>query len=365
LYYYNLSLANKIDQHEDEYGEITNVRFDDRDFFNDMEDSSHENYNNIHLFLQCLVLCNSVMLEHDSKQQGKIIYQTSSPDELALVNAARLFGYVFKDRDINNKVHVQIKGQTIEYELLNMIEYSSERKKMSVIAKCPDGKIRLFTKGADSAIRPHISVNKSLLHQTDEQLLNFAREGLRTLMVAYKEIPLAEYQKWNEKYMNAVTHTQNKDALLEELNNDIERNFYLLGATAIEDRLQDDVSDTLEALVSAGIKIWMLTGDKMDTAKSIANSCKLITYEYEVFELIEGSTMQQIRETLVQSLERLTEGNNVTKHSLIVGMDELDIILRFPNLLDLVRIHFNFSFMKFHYVATLLSAVEPVLNKKL
>jgi magnesium-transporting ATPase (P-type) len=135
-----------------------------------------------------------------------------------------------------------------------------------------------------------------------------------------------------------VSNTTKKDELLAELNNEMERNFYLIGATAIEDQLQDDVGDTLEALIRAGIKIWMLTGDKMDTAKSIAFSCKLITYEFEVFELKENSNLQQINEKLVSSLEKLSEGGAGTKYGIIIGMDELDIILKDKNLLDLVII---------------------------
>jgi magnesium-transporting ATPase (P-type) len=197
---YSIIVANKNPKVEDDFGYIHHVNFLDDQFYRHMEDSSHNNHNNIHLFLECLVLCNSVMLEHEAKRHGKLVYQTSSPDELALVNAARVFGYMFKGRDINNKIFIQIKDQVIEYELLNMLEYSSERKKMSVIIKCPDGKIRLFAKGADSAIRPLIN-NKNLLHTTDEHLLECAKEGLRTLMIAYKDISIPEYQKWNERYL--------------------------------------------------------------------------------------------------------------------------------------------------------------------
>jgi magnesium-transporting ATPase (P-type) len=199
-----LIVAIKDKDMGDQFGSISNVNFEDHQFKQHMGDHTNMNYNNIQLFLQCLVLCNSAMLEHESKQHGRLVYQTSSPDELALVNAARSFGYIFKGRDINNKIFIHLGNEVIEYELLNMIEYSSERKKMSVIVKCPDGKIRLFAKGADSAIRPLISINKNLLNTTDEHLLEFAREGLRTLMIAYKEISPADHQRWNDSYMVVI-----------------------------------------------------------------------------------------------------------------------------------------------------------------
>jgi magnesium-transporting ATPase (P-type) len=124
--------------------------------------------------------------------------------------------------------------------------------------------------------------------------------------------------------------------MIAELYNEMERDYHLIGATAIEDQLQDNVGETLHALIQAGIKIWMLTGDKMDTAKSIAFSCKLITYEFVVFELKENSNLQEINETLIKSLEKLSEGAQ-NKYSIIIGMDELDVILKDKSLLDLVN----------------------------
>lgn len=136
----------------------------------------------------------------DAKNEEKLVYQASSPDEQSLVNAARYFKYIFKNRDINNNLYIEIDGRNQEYQLLNLLEYTSERKRMSVIVRCPDGKIRLFMKGADSIVRDRIAQNKQLLDKTEAHLLEFAKEGLRTLMIAYKEISVSEYESWNNEY---------------------------------------------------------------------------------------------------------------------------------------------------------------------
>ena len=292
----------------DKYGEITNVNFEDEEFTNHMNDMLHDNFNNIQLYLHCLALCHTVMIEAGVEDQMK--YQGSSPDELALVNAARLLKYVFKGRDINNIITLDINGQDFKFECLNVLEYTSERKKMSVVIKCPDGKIRLFTKGADTVIRKLITLNKELVEITDQHLLDFAHSGLRTLMIAYKEIPEHEYNEWNQKYLDAVNNPVMKDKLLPGVFDEIEKDLYLLGATAINDQLQDEVSETLEILSQAGIKIWMLTGDKMDTAKSIAYSCKLLTDDQEIIELREGISAVDIRNILLSGLENCLNNHN-------------------------------------------------------
>ena len=319
---------------QDDHGEITNANFEDEIFYKHKDDLLHKNHNNINLFIECLSLCNTVMI--DSRHTEKIIYQGSSPDEIALVNGARLFGYIFKDRDINNIITLEINKKDIKYECLNILEYTSERKMMSVVVKCPDGKIRLYCKGADLVIRKLINKNKELLEYTDQHMLNFAQEGLRTLMIAYKEIPQNEYIEWNKRFIEVVNNPTKKDKLISKLFEELERDLYILGATGIEDQLQDNVSETIDILNRAGIKIWMLTGDKMDTAKSIAYSCKLLSDDNEIIEIKENSSVDQIKNILFTYME--TCMNRPGKYSLIIGMDELNIILITPAFLDAVII---------------------------
>lgn len=125
--------------------------------------------------------------------------------------------------------------------------------------------------------------------------------------------------------------------MLPEIFEKIEQDFYLLGSTAIEDQLQDDVDKTLEIFIKAGIKVWMLTGDKMDTAKSIGFSCKLITHEFNLIELQEGSSESDIEDKLKTTLQSIGE-DKTAKYGLIVGMDELTKIMDKNSLIDLVTI---------------------------
>jgi phospholipid-transporting ATPase len=309
----------------DEKGLITNVWFDDNNFQSHQTDTLHENYENITLFLECLALCHTVITDAKEEEHGRLVYQASSPDESALVNAARLFKVIFKGRDIENNVTLEVNGKDQIYRVLNLLEYSSERKRMSVVVKCPDGKIRLFTKGADSIVRELITLNKDLVSITDSHLLAFAKEGLRTLMIAYKEVDESEYEKWNKEFMDAVTDPEQKEKLLPPILEKMEKDLYLLGSTAIEDQLQDDVGKTLEIFIKTGIKVWMLTGDKMDTAKSIAFSCKLITHEFNIFEIHEGSTKKEITENIKIALNSLAV-DPLNKFALVIGADELNKI---------------------------------------
>jgi magnesium-transporting ATPase (P-type) len=321
----------------DERGEITNVNFNDPKFEIQKRDELHENYMNIHLFLQCISLCHTVITDSKEELNNKLVYQASSPDETALVNAGRFFKYIFKGRDINNNIFLEIEGRTYQYTLLNLLEYSSERKRMSVIVRCPDNKIRLFIKGADSIIRERVTQNQNLITITDKHLYTFAKHGLRTLMIAHRIIEEDIYKEWNERYMDCISTPELKEKYLPQLSDEIERDLYLLGATAIEDQLQDDVDKTLEIFIRTGIKVWMLTGDKMDTAKSIAYSCRLITHEFDVFEMKEGTKYEEISENLKIPLNRIAL-DPYNKYALIIGTEEITKIMNNQLLTEFVNI---------------------------
>jgi len=104
--------------------------------------------------MKLLAVCHTVIIQ---SKRGQMFYNASSPDELALVNAAKYFGVVFKGRDDANFVEIDMFGKTIKYELLNVIEFTSSRKRMSVIVKTEEEKIIVMTKGADSIIYPRLT----------------------------------------------------------------------------------------------------------------------------------------------------------------------------------------------------------------
>jgi phospholipid-translocating ATPase len=389
-------------------------------------------------FLLSIALCHTCIPER-SVQSDEIQYQATSPDELALVTSAQEMGYLFMDRQ-SRTVTIKISpgdenGDAIfeTYEILHVIEFTSNRKRMSVIVKQPDGRICIHCKGADTMVRdllrlsdlaaaqvkaieqevderksleahealrrrstapsigrhsfspaasrrksstvqrkhsvrysvdqppsdreddialsavspvspdtrrisPRTSVqlasNRASLHgkgvlsgpgeaaqasapspdlkdivdnsmvsnepwvmgQTLRHINEFANDGLRTLLHASRYLSEEEYCDWAEAYREATTSLVDREGRIHQVANLIEKQFELIGATAIEDRLQDGVPDTIERLRRANIKLWMLTGDKRETAISISRSCKLAK-DYSTFIILDhvaGSVEQRM-----------------------------------------------------------------------
>ncbi|XP_070159746.1 probable phospholipid-transporting ATPase IA isoform X7 [Polyergus mexicanus] len=278
-----------------------------RDFSNPIDKKKAEHTAVLHEFMVMLSVCHTVIPE---KIDNSIIYHAASPDERALVDGARKFNYVFDTRT-PSYVEIVALGEILRYEILNVIEFTSARKRMSVVVRTPEGKIKIFCKGADSVIYERltpISLETSDLDQehvddfrevTLEHLEMFATEGLRTLCFAAAEIPENVYQRWCESYHKASISTINRENMLEQAANLIETKLTLLGATAIEDQLQDEVPETIQALLQADINVWVLTGDKQETAINIGYSCKLITHGMPLY-VINESSLDKTREVIIQ-----------------------------------------------------------------
>uniref|UniRef100_A0A8C5U2T9 Phospholipid-transporting ATPase n=1 Tax=Malurus cyaneus samueli TaxID=2593467 RepID=A0A8C5U2T9_9PASS len=245
-----------------------------------------------HRFFRLLSLCHTVMPEE--KKEGNLVYQAQSPDEGALVTAARNFGFVFRARTPETITVVEM-GETKIYKLLAILDFNNVRKRMSVIVRSPEGDLTLYCKGADTILYEllHPSCN-SLKEETTEHLNEFAGEGLRTLVVAYKSLEEDYFQDWIRRHHEASTALEGREEKLSELYEEIEKDLMLLGATAIEDKLQDGVPQTIETLAKANIKIWVLTGDKQETAMNIGYSCNLLNDDMEDVFVIEGSTSDDV-----------------------------------------------------------------------
>ncbi|XP_074505391.1 phospholipid-transporting ATPase IA isoform X4 [Sebastes fasciatus] len=244
-------------------------------------------------FMTMMAICHTAVPEHTD---GKIIYQAASPDEGALVRAAKNLGFVFSGRTPDSVI-VEMPGTEEKYELLHVLEFTSTRKRMSVIMRTPSGKIRLYCKGADTVIYDRLADSSRYKEITLKHLEQFATEGLRTLCFAVADVSESSYQQWLEIHHRASTSLQNRSLKLEESYELIEKNLQLLGATAIEDKLQDKVPETIETLMKADIKIWILTGDKQETAINIGHSCKLLTKNMGML-VINEDTLDRTRETL-------------------------------------------------------------------
>ena len=332
--YGNMEKSNiKNNKIKDKYGFIKNVNF--YDINNEFNNDLNNNLEIIHHFMICLCLCNSIIIDHKKFENEKIIkYQSSSPDEKALVNFARSQGYIFLDRTNKNEIILEIKGIKKIYKILNELEYTSERMRMSIICKDEESnKIFLYSKGADSIIESLLHkkhINSNILIKTKEYLNKFSIKGLRTFLISYKEIPLLEYEKWNEEYIKIKKNIK-KDILNKEiLEKKIESNLNLLGSTAIEDELQDDVDLVINSLLSTGIKIWMLTGDKLETAKNIAFSCKLFDSNMKIITFNNNIPLQNQLNDIIKNPKFK---NKKIKYSLLLSSEILTKIFQNFNLL--------------------------------
>lgn len=252
-------------------------------------------------FFRLLALCHTVMPE---EKNGKLEYQAQSPDEGALVSAARNFGFVFKSRTPNS-ITISAKKNPETYELLCILDFNNVRKRMSVILK-KDGKIRLYCKGADSIIYERLKAGQEgLKRQTQEHLDAFAGDGLRTLCLAYKDLEENYFQNWKSRHHEAAVSLENRDAKLDAIYEEIEKDLLLMGATAIEDKLQDGVPQTIANLAVAGIKIWVLTGDKQETAINIGYSCQLLTDDMAEVFIIDAQSAVEVEEQLQRTREQI------------------------------------------------------------
>ncbi|KAL4227660.1 Phospholipid-transporting ATPase ID [Mactra antiquata] len=275
-----------------------------------------------HDFFKLLCLCHTVMPE---EKDGKLEYQAQSPDEGALVSAARNFGFVFKSRTPNT-ITIEILGKEEVYDLLAILDFDNVRKRMSVIVR-RNGKIQLWCKGADSVIYERLDKSCSQLQElTTHHLNEFAQEGLRTLCLAVKDIPDSFYASWAARYKEASIALDNREEKMNVCYEEIEQNMILLGATAIEDKLQDGVPDAIANLALAGIKIWVLTGDKQETAINIGYSCRLLTDEMEEVFVIDAEEFNEVKTQMEDAMKMV----NDHKKGKTTG-DNVDATVRFEN----------------------------------
>lgn len=239
------------------------------------------------------------------------MYEAESPDELALVNAAYSYDCCLLNRSPNHiLVSMPTASATLEYEILKILPFDSSRKCMSIVVRqTGTQEIVLYTKGADSSIMPVLAPctpnspegNKTMLcyiyyitftilfvallrEQTQQQLDRYAREGLRILVMAKRSLNAADYTDWWARHQEIEMSLENRERRLRDSFANLESNLTLLGATGIEDRLQDGVPETIASLISAGISVWVLTGDKPETAINIAYSAKLFTQQMELIK---------------------------------------------------------------------------------
>uniref|UniRef100_A0A671UPX9 Phospholipid-transporting ATPase n=1 Tax=Sparus aurata TaxID=8175 RepID=A0A671UPX9_SPAAU len=260
------------------------------------------------LFLRALCLCHTVQVKESTEQgqgqrdglvdqvdglgvDGEVIHPpqeqrgfiASSPDEVALVKGAMRYGFTFLGLE-SKSMKILNRNNDIElYELLHVLNFDPVRRRMSVIVRSKSGDTLLFCKGADSSIFPR--VRQEEVERIRMNVERNATEGYRTLCVAYKILSAEEYAQADAGLREARLALQDREERLMTVYNQVETGMSLIGATAVEDRLQEEAAETMEALQGAGIKVWVLTGDKMETAKSTCYACRLFQRNTELLEL--------------------------------------------------------------------------------
>ncbi|KAH7343680.1 hypothetical protein B0J17DRAFT_643413 [Rhizoctonia solani] len=278
------------------------TRFVNAQLKQDIESPRDDNHmRQLYGFFSTLALCHTVLAGTD-EQTGRLEYKAQSPDEAALVQAAADAGFIFLGRE-REVMRMQTPVAGIEeFELLNVLEFTSARKRMSVILRKmdpEDRRIFLMCKGADNVIFERLKAgNESLRTKTGDDLDYFASEGLRTLCLAYKILSPDEYEAWNTRYQEAQVALDGREEKVEAVSDEIERELRLLGATAIEDKLQDGVPKAIADLKRAGIKVWVATGDKLETAIAIGYSTNLISKDANLIIVRGGSDPFSVHEQM-------------------------------------------------------------------
>lgn len=257
-------------------------------------------------FWRALALCHTVLADRpDSEDPTRIDYKAESPDEAALVSAARDIGFVFLNRT-NAYVEIEVMGQLERYIPLRVLEFNSSRKRMSTIMRTPENRILLICKGADSVIYERLSADHDpeLIASTTHNLEEFSTAGLRTLCVSYKYVTETEFSEWSRIYDQACSAITDREILIERACEMIEGDLTILGATALEDKLQEGVPDAIAQLHQAGLKLWILTGDKLQTAIEIAFSCNLLSSKMEIM-ILSADSEEGARSQIETGLDKI------------------------------------------------------------
>ncbi|XP_016062401.1 PREDICTED: probable phospholipid-transporting ATPase VD [Miniopterus natalensis] len=249
---------------------------------------------------------------------SSLCYEAESPDEAALVYAARAYQCTLQSRTPEQVMVDFAALGPLTFQLLHILPFDSVRKRMSVVVRHPlSNQVVVYTKGADSVIMELLSVASAdgaslekqqmvIREKTQKHLDDYAKRGLRTLCIAKKVMSDTEYEEWLRNHFLAETSIDNREELLLESARRLENKLTLLGATGIEDRLQEGVPESIDALHKAGIKIWMLTGDKQETAVNIAYACKLLEPDDKLFILNTQSkdACEMLMGTILKELQK-------------------------------------------------------------
>ncbi|XP_066348308.1 phospholipid-transporting ATPase 2-like isoform X1 [Miscanthus floridulus] len=277
-------------------------------------------------FLLVMALCNTVV--PIKSNDDTVSYKAQSQDEEALVNAAANLNMMLISKD-SSTAEICFNGSKFRYELLDILEFTSDRKRMSVVVKeGQTGKILLLSKGADEALLP-LACPGQQIQKYLEAVEMYSQLGLRTLCLGWHDLKESEYKEWSKNFQEASCSLDNREFKIAEVCHSLERDLHILGFTAIEDCLQDGVPETIKLLRNAGINVWMLTGDKQNTAIQIGLLCNLITSEPNSQLLsISGKTEEDILRSLERALLIMKNTSETKDLAFVLDGWALEVILK-------------------------------------
>ncbi|XP_074657516.1 phospholipid-transporting ATPase IF-like isoform X2 [Tubulanus polymorphus] len=286
---------------------------------------------NLENFFTVLALCHTVRLDrHDSQQNGassslgnnnltldQLEYHASSPDEKAFVEAGARYGVVFRGT-CDDLLEVSFHGTTRRFQPLHILEFDSVRKCMSVIVRNEKGEYYLLCKGAETSVLQKCTSGPKpvTLQHVDE----YAMIGLRTMVIAEKKLSEDEFARFDAELKQAKMALDDRENKLSQVYDRVEQGLAVLGATAVEDRLQDGVPETIQALRTAGIKVWVLTGDKEETAVNISHSANHFKTSMNELRLTQQKNSAMCQRTIDSLVDRCTDGSCNSQALIVDGV---------------------------------------------
>lgn len=275
--------------------------------------------------LENLVLCHTVQLDKFNS------YQSSSQDEYSLVCFCKQLGIVYMGDEASKASKkttrtIDFKGRVRGFELLRVLEFDSTRKRMSVIVRdTSSDEISLYCKGAESSVIS--KCGEGNLEQCLSDVRKMGELGWRTLVMAYKRMSFDDYKKSIQMLDEAFNNILDREACIARACDRIESDLTMIGSTAVEDKLQDDVTLTLETVRKAGIKVWVLTGDNKETAINISNSCRHFSSSMQHLVISEMTTGSKIEVELIRFRKRMVSGTHAgSQFALTIDGQTLDAL---------------------------------------
>ncbi len=278
--------------------------------------SRRELNNRIRDLIITLCICHNVT---PLFEDGEVTYQAASPDEIAIVKYTASVGLSLFKRDRTSITLLHEASHTsLQYDILHVFPFNSDSKRMGIIVKDKlKDELWFYLKGADTVMSKIVQQNDWL----EEETGNMAREGLRTLVVGRKKLSRQAYETFQQKYNEAsLLMADRDDSMKKVIYTMLEHDLELLGLTGVEDKLQNEVKSSLELLRNAGVKIWMLTGDKIETAKCVAISAKLVTRGQYIHQI----TRVHDKTTAFNEIEFLNTKNDCC---LLIDGESLSVLL--------------------------------------